>query len=107
MTLEYAIDDFSIAQLAQSLGDTSVYEDMMQRAHNWEYLFNPAAGTSRPGTPTGASRRARRSSRHLFEPGGEQGFEEGNAIQYTWSVPQDLAALGEPDGRDASAATRS
>ena len=28
----------------------------------------------------------------LLEPGGELGFEEGNAIQYTWSVPQDLAA---------------
>ena len=30
----------------------------------------------------------------MFEDGGQLGFEEGNAIQYTWSVPQDLAALG-------------
>jgi len=43
-TLEYAIDDFSIAQLAQDLGDRSVYNTMMQRGHNWEYLFNPATG---------------------------------------------------------------
>ena len=45
VTLEYAIDDFSIAQLAEALGDQAVYTEMMARAHNWEYLFNPATGS--------------------------------------------------------------
>ena len=45
MTLEYAIDDFSIAQLAQAVGDQhSIYETMMRRGQNWQYLFNPATG---------------------------------------------------------------
>ena len=39
-----------------------------------------------------------------LEPGGQTGFEEGNAVQYTWSVPQDLAALASLMGGDAAAA---
>ncbi len=35
----------------------------------------------------------------MLEPGGQLGFEEGNAVQYTWSVPQDLACPGRADGR--------
>ena len=38
----------------------------------------------------------------MLEPGGELGFEEGNAIQYTWSVPQDLSALASLMGGDAA-----
>jgi predicted alpha-1,2-mannosidase len=44
VTLEYALDDFSIGELAQELGDDQLADQMMQRAHNWEYLFNPATG---------------------------------------------------------------
>jgi len=92
-TLEYALDDFSIAQFALAIGDQSVYQDMSHRADNWEYLFNPAAGyiearNSNGSFPTGPAFQS-----DLFEAGGEKGFEEGNAIQYTWSVPQDLATL--------------
>jgi predicted alpha-1,2-mannosidase len=103
MTLEYAVDDFSIAQLADSLGDRSVYSQMMARAHNWEYLFNPATGyiqgrLSGGGFPPGPA-----LNPALFEPGGEEGFEEGNAVQYTWAVPQDLEALAGLMGGDADA----
>jgi putative alpha-1,2-mannosidase len=58
VTLEYAIDDFSIAQFAADLGNQSVYSSMMGRAHNWEYLFDPTTGLCR-----GTQRRRELSAR--------------------------------------------
>ena len=64
-------------------------------------------GTSRPGRPTGAS-----PPGPAFQPAGpalqaqgvaQQGFEEGNAVQYTWDVPQDLAGLVGLMGGDRAA----
>ena len=66
---------------------------MMHRAQNWENLFDPATGYVRPAKPMAASRPGR-PSRPAPRAGGQEGFEEGNAIQYTWAVPQDLAGIG-------------
>lgn len=106
VTLEYALDDFAIAQLASELGDQSVYTTMMQRAHNWEYLVNPETGYIEGRNTDGTFPEGQAFQSDLFEPGGEQGFEEGNAIQYTWTVPQDLYALGNLIGGDASAVSK-
>jgi predicted alpha-1,2-mannosidase len=103
MTLEYALDDFAIAQLARDLGQRAVYRQMMGRAHNWEYLFNPATGYIQGRNPDGSFPSGPAFDPLLFEQGGEQGFEEGNAIQYTWAVPQDLNALAAFMGGDAGA----
>jgi predicted alpha-1,2-mannosidase len=103
MTLEYSLDDFSIAQLAAALGDRPVYTSMMARAHNWEYLFNPATGYLQGRQAGGGFPPGPALDPSLFEPGGEQGFEEGNAIQYTWAVPQDLDALSSLMGGTAVA----
>ncbi len=92
-TLEYAIDDFAVAQLAQGSGDVTTARALLTRAQNWRNLVNPAtgylAGRRADGTfPPGPA--FQRSSL----PGiGQVGFEEGNAIQYTWSVPQNLRGL--------------
>ncbi len=106
VTLEYAIDDFSIAQMALALRNRSLYQSMMQRAHNWQYLFNPATGyvQARGGDGSFPAGPAFQSSQ--FEPGGQLGFEEGNAIQYTWSVPQDLSALSTLMGGTTQAAAK-
>ena len=102
-TLEYAIDDFAIAQLAHAEGDLALYRTMMARAHNWEYLFNPTAGSIEGRNDDGSFPTGPAFQTDLFEEGGEVGFEEGNAVQYTWSVPQDLAALSSLLGGDAAA----
>ncbi len=102
-TLEYAIDDFSIGELAQSLGDGPVAAQMLARAQNWEYLFDPATGSIEAKNPDGSFPPGPAFQRALFEPGGEKGFEEGNAAQYTWSVPQNLAVLGELMGGEDKA----
>ncbi len=106
VTLEYAIDDYAIAQFAHALGDTSTYQTMMQRAHNWEYLFNPATGYIQARGTNGSFPPGPAFQRSMLEPGGELGFEEGNAVQYTWSVPQDLFALGTLMGGDAQASKK-
>jgi len=106
VTLEYAVDDFSIAQLALAEGDRGLYSAMMQRAHNWEYLFNPATGSIQARGADGSFPAGPVLNPALFEDGGQQGFEEGNPVQYTWSVPQDLFALGSLMGGSASAVNR-
>ncbi len=106
VTLEYAIDDFSIAQLAQATGAHSIATKMMARAHNWQYLFNPTTGYIQARNSDGSFPPGPAFSTSLLEPGGELGFEEGNAVQYTWSVPQDLAALSALMGGDASASAK-
>jgi len=103
VTLEYAIDDFAIAQIAQAQGDDALYQSMMQRAHNWQYLFNPATGYIQARGADGSFAPGAAFQTSQLEPGGQQGFEEGNAIQYTWSVPQDLSALAGLMGGDALA----
>jgi predicted alpha-1,2-mannosidase len=100
-TLEYAIDDAAIAQLAASLGDAKTAATFTTRAENWRKLFNPATGYLAARRPDGS-----------FPPGpafqgsplpgiGQDGWEEGNAIQYTWSVPQDLRGLFDAMGGNA------
>ena len=103
VTLEYAIDDFSIAQVAGALGQHTLAAAMMRRAHNWQYLFNPSTGYIEARNADGAFPPGPAFQASLLEPGGELGFEEGNAVQYTWSVPQDLAALGNLMGGNAEA----
>jgi len=101
-TLEYAIDDFAISQLAQAAGATATSRAFLSRAQNWQNLVNPAtgflAGRRADGTfPPGPA--FQRSSL----PGiGQVGFEEGNAIQYTWSVPQNLRGLFDALGGNSA-----
>jgi predicted alpha-1,2-mannosidase len=106
VTLEYALDDFAIAQFAKALGDNSVYESLMQRSHNWQYLVNPSAGYIEARNTDGSFPEGPAFQSALFEPGGELGFEEGNAIQYTWAVPQDLFALGNLIGGRSNVVTK-
>jgi predicted alpha-1,2-mannosidase len=103
VTLEYALDDFSIAQLAEARDNGSLYRSMMARAHNWEYLFDPGTGSIQGRGEDGSFPAGPAFQTSLLEPGGELGFEEGNAVQYTWSVPQDLSALASLMGGDADA----
>jgi putative alpha-1,2-mannosidase len=102
VTLEYAIDDFAIARMAAAVGNQRLEGTMMARAHNWEYLFDPATGYLGARSDDGSFPPGPAFQADQLEPGGQLGFEEGNAIQYTWSVPQDLAALSSLMGGDAA-----
>ena len=95
-TLEYAIDDFAVARLAAAAGRDDVAARYLARSGSWRALLDPARRLLLPRDAAGA----------FPGPGYDptsccNGFQEGNATQYTWLVPQDmaglLAALGSPD----------
>ncbi len=97
LTLEYALDDFSIAQLARALGDDRDYRGMIARAQNWSNLFDRSTGWIAPRDAAGA---------FLQTPvgdNGQSGFQEGTSAQYTWMVPQNMAALIDAMGGRAAA----
>ena len=99
-TLEYAIDDFAIAQFAaRSGGDAAVYDEFVQRAANWRNLWNPASGTLQPRYASGAFP-------DPYDDLEGSGFVEGNAAQYSWMVPQDPAGLFRRMGGPTKAAAR-
>jgi predicted alpha-1,2-mannosidase len=85
-TLEYTSADFSIAQLAARLGDSSTYQNFMKRAQNWQNLYNPATGYLQP-------RQADGTFTTPYNPGSSSGWVEGNGAQYSWMVPYDAAGL--------------
>ena len=106
VTLEYAIDDFAIAQVAAAQHDSSLASTMRTRAASWEYLFDPTTGYMEARGPDASFPAGAAFETSQLEPGGQTGFEEGNAVQYTWSVPQDLAALASLMGGDSAAAAK-
>lgn len=87
LTLEYALDDFSIARFALATGDERAYRAFMGRSQNWRNLFNTSIGLIAPRTAYGAFEQT------PITGNGQSGFQEGNAAQYTWMVPYDAQSL--------------
>lgn len=86
-TLEYAYQDFALAQLATKAGDRAVATKFQQRSQNWRNLYDANSGFIRPKEING-------NWRTPFDPlEYEAGFIESNAAQATWFVPHDIAAL--------------
>jgi predicted alpha-1,2-mannosidase len=96
-TLEYALDDFSIARFARSVGATATYREYLKRSANWATLFDTTTGLVAPRDSAGAFMHTPITSN------GQSGFQEGNAAQYTWMVPQDLHGLITGMGGNAAA----
>ncbi|WP_269790338.1 GH92 family glycosyl hydrolase [Stenotrophomonas sp. Iso1] len=93
-TLEYAYDDWTIAQVAQAMGKTDIATEFTKRAGNWKHAFDPATGFMR-------ARKRDGSFREPFDPsasGYGSDYTEGNAWQYSWYVPQDVAGLAAAHG---------
>jgi predicted alpha-1,2-mannosidase len=87
-TLEYAYDDWCIAQLAKKLGKTNIEAEFSKRAQNWQNVYDQRINFMRPRLADGSFRpRFDVLSTH------DQGFIEGNAWNYSLYVPQDPAAL--------------
>ncbi|MGH9093389.1 MAG: GH92 family glycosyl hydrolase, partial [Acidimicrobiales bacterium] len=106
VTLEYALDDFGISRLATALGQPSVASTLLGQAQRWQDVFNPSTGYVAARTASGAF-----TPGPAFQPThatnqGQVGFEEGNAVQYTWAVPQNLASLFSLMGGNAAATAK-
>ncbi|MNL14737.1 Glycosyl hydrolase family 92 [compost metagenome] len=94
-TLEYAYDDWCIAQIAKKLGRDEVYAQFMKRAGNWKNVFDARIGFMRPRLADGSFKKEFDAlSTH------DQGFIEGNTWNYSFFVPHDpasmIAAMGGP-----------
>jgi len=91
-TLEYAYDDWCIAQMAASLGNAKDYDYFMKRAGNYRNIYDPSIGWMRP-------KDARGNWRASFDPhafGGGNNLNdvtEATSSQYSWFVPQDVPGL--------------
>jgi len=85
-TLEYAYDDWCIAMLAQSLGDTATYDQFIQRAQYYKNIFNPENGFMQSKRNGGWS--------VGFNPTEVNfNFTEANSWQYSMFVPQDISGM--------------
>jgi len=94
-TLEYSFSSWAAAQFAQSLGKNPEYDLLMEQSRGWKKLYDTQSGFIRPRDTTGAFIKE-------FDPRKPWvGFQEGNAWQYTFYVPQDIAGLKEKMGASA------
>jgi predicted alpha-1,2-mannosidase len=85
-TLEYAYDDWCIAQMARQAGSKVSVKQYLQRSQYWKNVFDPQTGFARP----------RKNGNWLspFDPKEvSNNYTEGNAWQYTFFVPQDINGL--------------
>lgn len=99
-TLEYAEDDFSIARLAGEVGDQPLARRFLRRSMDWRNVFDTATGSMAARDAGGAFVQT------VINSNGQRGFQEGNAAQYTWMVPQDLRGLISAMGGRAAARRR-
>lgn len=90
-TLEYAYDDWCIAQMASILKKEKDYEYFMNRSQSWKNVFDAETGFMRPKKNGGWL--------NPFEPREvNNNFTEGNSWQYSFFVPQDVFGLVEMMG---------
>jgi predicted alpha-1,2-mannosidase len=85
-TLEYAFDDWCIAQMAKSLGKTDLYERFIRRAQSYKNIFDPESGFFR-----GKNNGAWHTPFDPFEV--NFNYTEANAWQYRFAAPQDVNGM--------------
>lgn len=92
-TLEYAYDDFAIAQLGKALGKPeSEWKEYYKRSQNFLKVIDPETKLSRGRNQDGNFQ----TPFNPFKWG--DAFTEGNSWHYTWSVFQDINGLAKAMG---------
>lgn len=86
-TLEYAYDDYCIAQMAEKMGKKEVADEFYKRAQNYRNVYNPVTTFMQPRNEKG----------DFVTPFNAKDYTEdiceSNGWQYFWSVPHDLDGL--------------
>ena len=93
-TLEYAYDDWTIAQMAKEMGKTEDYQNYIQRAQNYKNVYDPETKFMRG--------RFRNTWFAPFDPYEVNfNYTEANSWQYSFYVPQDVSGfIGLLGGKD-------
>ena len=99
-TMEYAFDDFAVAQMAKALGKTNDYEQLMRRSENWRNVINPKTGYCDGRQAPKAKTRRQKADNGVFEDNTDfvhrkSFITEGATCHYTWYVPQNVEGLVE------------
>lgn len=93
-TLEYSFSAYATAQLAKQLGHEEDYRQLMELSDGWAKVFDDDLILVRPRVPGG-------EWIDNFDPYESwRGFQEGNAMQYTFFVPQNPDSLIARMGKD-------
>lgn len=85
-TLEYALSDAMLGQMADELGHKADAERYADRAQNYRKIFDGSTGFFRARDAEGAFTGP-------ADPAKSEGFHEGTSWQYQWLVPQDLPGM--------------
>jgi len=86
-TLEYAFDDYALAQTARALAKKGDYRVLMKRSKNYRNVYDAGTGYVR-------GRYANGTWVEPFDPNIKASFIcEGTPFQYTWYVPHDVPGL--------------
>lgn len=94
-TLEYAFSSYAVAQFAKSLGKEQDYQLLSRLSDGWQLLFDSSTRLIRPRMTDGSFIKD-------FDPMVSWvGFQEGNAVQYTFYVPHQPEKLVALVGKDA------
>jgi len=88
-TLEYAYDDYVLAQVARKLGKMSDYKLLAKRAKNWQNVIDKRTGYAQGRHADGTFLNADNAF------GFARFITEGAPCHYTWYVPQDVQGLVE------------
>lgn len=96
-TLEYAYDDWCIAQMARLCGNDSIEQIFASRASSFKNVFDPKSGFMRGKDTLG---NFKGDFNPLLSNHFKHEYTEGNAWQYLWYVPHDVNALIELLGGD-------
>ena len=93
-TLEYSFSAYATAQLAKQLGHEEDYRQLMELSNGWAKVFDDDLKLVRPRVQSG-------EWIDNFDPYESwRGFQEGNAMQYTFFVPQNPDSLIARMGKD-------
>ena len=93
-TLEYCFSSYAVAQMAKALGKEADYEQLSKLSEGWKFLFDPETKLMRPRGTDGEFIKD-------FDPFAPWiGFQEGNAVQYTYYVPHHIDQLVGMVGKD-------
>jgi predicted alpha-1,2-mannosidase len=99
-TLEYAYQDWTLAQLAKKLNHQEDYNYFIARSKNYQNVFDQNIGWMRPKNVDG-------KWRENYDPYQyENGFIEANGAQSTWFVPHDVDGLADLMGGKEKAAAK-
>ena len=89
ITLEYAYNDWCVAEMAKILGKDEDYQYFLKRSKAYQYLFDSQTGFMRGKSMDGKSWNEPFDPKHSNHRE-QTDYTEGNAWQHSWFVPQDV-----------------